>query len=145
MALTNSQPLIVRGEDDSVQKVVIEAGEEDRPEERALIENALRAYNASVAPFANYRPLRLMIRDSEGAVIGGLIGHSSYERLFVSVLFVPEELRGRGVGRRLMEQAEQIARTRKLTGIWLDTFDFQARHFYEQLGFRIFGELKDHP
>ena len=43
------------------------------------------------------------------------------------------------------EQTEQIARARKLTGISLDNFDFQARHFYEKLGFSILGELKDHP
>jgi len=49
------------------------------------------------------------------------------------------------VGRKLMEEAEKIARAQKLTGIWLDTFDFQARPFYEKLGFTIFGELKDHP
>ena len=48
-------------------------------------------------------------------------------------------------GRKLMEQAEQIARARKLTGISLDNFDFQARHFYEKLGFSILDELKDHP
>jgi hypothetical protein len=44
-----------------------------------------------------------------------------------------------------MQHAEQVARARKLTGIWLDTFDFQARPFYEKLGFTVFGELKDHP
>jgi hypothetical protein len=58
--------------------------------------------------------------------MGGLIGHSSCDWLFISVLIIPEALRGKGVGRKLMEQAEQIARTRKLTGIWLDTFDFQG-------------------
>jgi ribosomal protein S18 acetylase RimI-like enzyme len=61
------------------------------------------------------------------------------------VLIIPEALRRKGLGRKLMEQAEKIARTRNLTGIWLDTFDFQARPFYEKLGFTIFGELKDHP
>jgi GNAT superfamily N-acetyltransferase len=77
--------------------------------------------------------------------MGGLIGHSSCDWLFISVLIIPEALRGKGVGRKLMEQAEQIARTRKLTGIWLDTFDFQALPFYEKLGFSVFGEPKDHP
>jgi GNAT superfamily N-acetyltransferase len=124
---------------------IIEVSEQNHPEEQALVENALRAYNASSAPQANYLPLRLTIKNAEGTVMGGLIGHSSYEWLFISVLIIPEALRGKGMGRRLMEQAEEIARARKLTGIWLDTFDFQARPFYERLGYRIFGELKDHP
>jgi GNAT superfamily N-acetyltransferase len=137
--------LLFRSEDDLVYEPMIEVSEQDHPEERALIEDALRAYNASSAPPANYLPLRLTLKDSVGKVVGGLVGHSSYEWLFISVLIVPEGLRGRGVGRKLMEQAEQIARARGLTGIWLDTFDFQARPFYERLGFTVFGELKDHP
>ncbi len=124
---------------------MIEVSEQDHPEERALIEDALRAYNARSAPPANYLPLRLTLKDSEGMVVGGLLGHSSYEWLFISVLIVSEGLRRRGLGRKLMEQAEQIARARGLTGIWLDTFDFQARPFYEKLGFSVFGELRDHP
>jgi GNAT superfamily N-acetyltransferase len=145
MAPTNSLSIVVRSEDNLVHESIVEVSEQDHPEERELIEHALRAYNARSAPPANYLPLRLTIRDSEGAVMGGLIGHSAYDWLFISVLFIPEALRGKGVGRKLMERAEQIARTRKLTGIWLDTFDFQARPFYEKLGFSVFGELKDHP
>jgi GNAT superfamily N-acetyltransferase len=123
----------------------IAESEQDLPEEREAIENLLRAYNAAQAPPALYRPLRLTIKDNAGQVIGGLTGHSSYEWLFVSILIVQEPLRGQGLGTRLMQQAEQIARERGLTGIWLDTFDFQARPFYEKLGFTVFGELKDHP
>jgi GNAT superfamily N-acetyltransferase len=123
----------------------IEVSDQDLPEERALIEAALRAYNTRAAPPANYLPLHITLKDCAGAVIGGLVGHSSYEWLFISVLIVPVDFRGQGLGRELMEQAEQIARARKLTGIWLDTFDFQARPFYEKLGFTVFGQLKDHP
>ena len=144
MALTNPVS-IARREDNLAHEAIIEVSEQDHLEERTLIENALRAYNASSAPPANYLPLRLTIRDSEGTITGGLIGHSSYDWLFISVLIIPEALRRKGLGRKLMEQAEKIARTRNLTGIWLDTFDFQARPFYEKLGFTIFGELKDHP
>ena len=32
-----------------------------------------------------------------------------------------------------------------MTGIWLDTFSFQARRFYEKLGYVVFGELPDYP
>jgi GNAT superfamily N-acetyltransferase len=132
-------------EDELPADPTIEVSDRDIPEERALIEDALRAYNASSAPPANHLHLHIALKDSAGAVIGGLVGFSSYEWLFISLLIVPEALRGQGLGRKLMEQAEQVARARKLTGVWLDTFDFQARPFYEKLGFTVFGELKDHP
>jgi GNAT superfamily N-acetyltransferase len=95
---------------------IIEISDHDIPEERALIENALRAYNASSAPPANYLPLHIALKDSAGTVIGGLVGHSSYEWLFIHLLIVPESHRRQGLGRKLMQQAEQVARTRNLTG-----------------------------
>ncbi|MDB5536981.1 MAG: Acetyltransferase family protein, partial [Devosia sp.] len=30
-------------------------------------------------------------------------------------------------------------------GIWLDTFSFQARPFYEKLGYSVFGTIPDYP
>jgi GNAT superfamily N-acetyltransferase len=44
-----------------------------------------------------------------------------------------------------MARAEAWARQRNLAGMWLDTFAFQARPFYEKLGFTVFGTLEDHP
>jgi ribosomal protein S18 acetylase RimI-like enzyme len=29
--------------------------------------------------------------------------------------------------------------------VWLDTFSFQARGFYEKLGYTVFGEIENHP
>ena len=123
----------------------IELTEADRPEDREPILAALLAYNAASAPPANHHSLTLLIKDSQGTIIGGLSGFSRYDWLFIELFFIPESIRGHGLGTNLMRQAEQIARARNLTGIWLDTFDFQARPFYEKLGFTVFGELKDHP
>jgi GNAT superfamily N-acetyltransferase len=119
--------------------------EEDIPEEREAILERLIEYNLKSAPNPDFRMLGLLVKDEDGATIGGLWGRSAYEWLFVELLFIPEHLRGAGLGSRLMRQAEEIARLRNCTGIWLDTFAFQALGFYQKLGYTIFGELKDHP
>ena len=54
---------------------------------------------------------------------------------------MPETLRGRGIGTDLLRRAEAEALVRGCHGAWLDTFEFQARGFYERLGYRCFGEL----
>jgi GNAT superfamily N-acetyltransferase len=116
-----------------------------RSEDREPILKGLIAYNRSAAPDPNFQMLGLLLQDETGATIGGLWGRSAYEWLFVELLFVPESLRGTGLGTTLMRQAEQVARDRRCTGVWLDTFAFQALPFYQKLGYTIFGELKDHP
>ncbi len=44
-----------------------------------------------------------------------------------------------------MERAEEIARANDCVGVWLNTSEFQARGFYEKLGFEVFGALDDYP
>jgi GNAT superfamily N-acetyltransferase len=64
---------------------------------------------------------------------------------YVELLFVPESLRRGGLGRRLMRDAEEEAIRRGCRGAWLDTFSFQARGFYERLGYAAFGLIEDYP
>lgn len=114
--------------------------------ERDAIVRPLIAYNDATAGPSGYSAFALMVRDpATGRNIGGLWGKSSYDWVFVELLFVPEQLRGQDVGSRLLAQAEAISRERGCIGIWLDTFSFQARGFYEKNGYEVFGRLDDHP
>ena len=76
-----------------------------------------------------------------GAILGGLWAFSLWGSFYVNIVVVPEVARGQGLGAELMRQAEQEARVRGCGHIWLDTFAFQARGFYERLGFEVFGRL----
>ena len=60
-----------------------------------------------------------------------------FGHLPVDLLFVPEEQRKSGVGRQLVQSAEEEARRRGCRGVWLDiySFSFQARGFYKRLGY----------
>jgi GNAT superfamily N-acetyltransferase len=124
----------------------IVAADTASPDDRAVILDLLVAYNDSHAGPHGHKPVTLLLRDSvTGRTIGGLWGRSSYDWLYIELLAVPEELRGRDVGTALMRQAEKIAIERGCVGAWLDTFGFQARGFYEKLGYEVFGVLEDHP
>jgi GNAT superfamily N-acetyltransferase len=113
--------------------------------DRDAVLAVLAAYNDGHVSPPRRQPLALLLKDADGGTIGGLWGRSSYDWLFVEYLAVPDHLRGREVGTALMRQAEQVARDRGCAGIWLDTFAFQARGFYEKLGFTLFGTIADHP
>jgi ribosomal protein S18 acetylase RimI-like enzyme len=45
----------------------------------------------------------------------------------------------------MLHQAEREAIARSCRGAWLDTYSFQARGFYERLGYTVFGILNDYP
>ncbi|MGA7261548.1 MAG: GNAT family N-acetyltransferase [Stellaceae bacterium] len=93
-----------------------------------------------------FRPTPICLSLREGnQIIGGLIGHTNWESLHIEILSVAMHVRSRGYGRRLMETAEGIARTRNCVGAWVNTYTFQSPGFYERLGYRIFGTLPSYP
>jgi GNAT superfamily N-acetyltransferase len=112
---------------------------------RKAILAPLIVYNDSQAGPSQGRPLVIQVKDAAGSIIGGLWGHTGYEWLFTQLLVVPQSLRGRGLGTELMQLAEREAVARACHGAWLDTFEFQARAFYERLGYTCFGELPNYP
>jgi len=98
-----------------------------------------------VASSTDFVRVDVLLKDDSGQTVGGLWGRTSFGWLFVELLFVPEVLRGRRYGVRLLETAENAAIARNCHAVWLDTYDFQAAPFYERLGYREFGRLEDYP
>jgi GNAT superfamily N-acetyltransferase len=123
----------------------LEIIETEADENRSAILMLLRQYNESRAGSPAAMPLSILLRNTDGRIIGGLHGTSAYDWLIVELLFVPEPLRSEGVGTSLLLRAEDVARDRGCLGVWLDTFSFQARGFYERLGYGVFGAVEDHP
>jgi GNAT superfamily N-acetyltransferase len=109
--------------------------------ERGLIEDAA---GEGVAP-REQQMLSLFARDVAGRVVGGLVGDTVWGWLQVKQLWVAPAHRRNGYGKGLLEAAEREARRRGCHGAVLDTFDFQARGFYEALGYVLFGSLDDFP
>jgi GNAT superfamily N-acetyltransferase len=117
------------------------------PHHREAIGSALSLFNDTRlggGPWPDDE-LALVLTDAAGTVLGGLWGRSYYHWLFVDLLFVPESLRGRGLGAALLAQAEEAARAQGCVGVWLDTFSFQAPEFYRRHGYESFGEIGDYP
>jgi GNAT superfamily N-acetyltransferase len=127
-----------------VAVITVEADPTER--HRTAILDPLAAFNAKQAGEPAYSALALLLRDAPQAEIrGGLWGEIYFGWLFVELLFVPEDLRGQGLGSRLLAEAETIARQRGCAHVWLDTFTFQAPDFYRRLGYAEFGRLGHYP
>jgi GNAT superfamily N-acetyltransferase len=116
-----------------------------RPEDVDAVKAGLLAFNEAVLGPADSVPVQLFVRDEHGNVVGGLLGSRRWGWLYVDKLWVREELRGQGIGCRLLQQAEEEARSAGCTNVALDTFAFQARGFYEKLGYRVYATLEGFP
>jgi len=92
-----------------------------------------------------YFPVNFVLRGERGDVLGGVLGQLWGGWLQLTHLWVAEVARGVGHGTRLMENAETYARSRGAVGIILETHSFQARPFYERLGYEVFGVLDEYP
>ncbi len=123
----------------------IELAEAADPADVKAVVRGLIAHNDSKAAPYDWKALTLFLRDEAGAIAGGLDGHTAWRWLFVRILWVAPEHQRKGHGRRLMEAAHAEAKRRGCGAAHLDTFDFQAREFYERLGYALFGELRDYP
>lgn len=116
----------------------------DAPDEaaKAAISGALNEFNDAKAGGSDRRSLAILVSDPETRkAVGGLLGRTSLGVLFIELFYLPENLRGNGLGRRIVQQAEDEAKRRGCTNAVLFTISFQAPGFYERCGYRSFGEI----
>jgi GNAT superfamily N-acetyltransferase len=116
----------------------------DKPE-WGIIGGGITEFNRQQAGDDGGRNLCFVLRASDQEIVGGVIGATYWDWLSIDLMWVRDELRGRGYGRRLLELAEDEARQRGARYAYLDTFSFQAPEFYKRHGYRVFGELEDFP
>jgi GNAT superfamily N-acetyltransferase len=119
----------------------------DHPNEGDVqfLDQRINDFNFAATGITDGRLLSLVLRDEQGSIVAGLYGWTWGGCLDIKYLWVPEALRGRGHGTRLLEAAEQEALVRGCTQALLDTHSFQAPAFYQRLGYTIFGVIDNYP
>lgn len=96
------------------------------PNDIQAIREGLDAYNATQGAPVDWKPLYLFLRDGQSSIVGGLMGSTYWEWLYIGQLWLVENMRGLGYGGRLLIEAEQEALKRGCHHVHLETQDFQA-------------------
>ncbi len=97
-------------------------------------------------PRAEIARLDFAIDNTAGNLLGGIQAYRvNWGILHIELLYVYEEYRHQGIGSLLLQHVEKIAKTHDCYLAHLDTFDFQAKTFYLEHGYQIFGILENAP
>ncbi len=80
----------------------------------------------------------------DGKMIAGLDAcMTAFKILYVSTVFVEEQYRRCGYGKKLMAEMERRAKILGANTIRLDTFDWQGKEFYQALHYELVGQYKN--
>ena len=125
--------------------VELRVEDEPPPADVAVLNARLYRHNTAVTGWDNGRGLVIFIRDEASDIVAGLHGWTWGQTGFVQTLWVREDLRGRGLGARLLAMAELEAASRGCREVHLDTHSWQEPDFYRQRGYEVIGELPGWP
>ena len=123
-------------------RLVVAAGD---PELDARLSDELDRYNVAAGGIGDQRELTVQERDDAGDLVGGLSGWTWGTCAGVAMLWVREDARGSGCGRRLLAAAEREAVDRGCTQVVLSSFTFQAPDFYRRQGYEETGRTEGLP
>jgi len=116
-------------------------------EQKDRIQQQLIKFNDTKIPYNPQQPflqINRCVKDGD-EVVGGILAEMFWGVLTIDILWVKEDFRNRGYASALVTDVETIAKENNCKIAHLDTFDFQARGFYEKLEYTVFGVLEDCP
>ena len=123
-------------------KLKLENIESKRTQELA---NLIRAYNRSNREPSKSEPLNIYLEDEAGNLVAGMVAETFGNWLEIEYLYVSDDLRGQGIGSKILETAENESRNRGCKYSFVDTFNFQAPKFYKKHGYKEVFALKEYP
>ncbi|MHA1945517.1 MAG: GNAT family N-acetyltransferase [Candidatus Hodarchaeales archaeon] len=111
-------------------------------EEMKIVQDGLVAHNKKFPSGGLDIPtpdISLVLKDSNGDIIGGVITSMLTGIMHLEVLWVDEKYRGQGFGKKLVLYAEKIGKEKGYSASQTWTFSFQAPEFYQSIGYKVLG------
>lgn len=119
--------------------IVEDANESDL----AVLSEGVIRFGRSLAADGHARPIACFGRDGD-KIIAGASGRTEYNRLFISYLWVEENLRSQGIGSKILAELEKAARERGSVDALLETLDERAVKLYSRLGYRHVAKIPNY-
>lgn len=101
----------------------------------------LKLFNESIIGKYETKPFCIYATNNKNEVIGGLKGDVFGQLCRIFTVWVHEEYRGEKIGSNLFNKLEELAKENNCKIIQVDTTEFQAKEFYEKMGFFVVATL----
>ena len=102
-------------------------------------EGLIKSYEAQFGE--RDKELSLFLKNN-GKVFGGIQAMFDSEAIYIEALWIEENLRKQGYGKKLLAAAEREAIENGCRFSLVDTWDFQAEEFYLKNGYEKIGKSK---
>jgi ribosomal protein S18 acetylase RimI-like enzyme len=116
-----------------------------KEEEINFVNKSLEEYNNTIVGPDSHKLLNIVEYNDKKEIIAGLLGGTYWGWLYINILWVDENYRHQGLGKKLIGEAEKIAKDRKCSFAHVDTMSFQAPKFYKKLHYKIIGVVNNIP
>lgn len=105
-------------------------------------EGLIKSYEAQFGE--RDKEFSVFLKCDSGKVFGGIQAMFDSEAIYIEALWIKENLRKQGYGKKLLAAVEREAIENGCRFSLVDTWDFQAEAFYLKNGYERIGELKNY-
>lgn len=110
-----------------------------------LIYDGLDSFNHKHLPAITKQAVLITVEnlsdDNWDENLGGLHGEIIGSAYIVKYFWLHQKIRGQGFGSEIISKFSEEARKNSASGIFLETYSFQAPNFYQKLGFKETGRF----
>lgn len=110
---------------------------EPQEDYQTVLEEHLKAYSLINTKGNSHEEVVIFVAVDGDEFLGGVQAFVSNDSLYISRLAVKKECRGKKIATKLMNRLESYAREHAIHSLDLGTVEFQAKDFYEKLGFEV--------
>ncbi len=77
-------------------------------------------------------------------IIGGVTIEKCSDTFYIKLLWVDESYRQQGIGKKLLSVIDEEASKQNIRKIFVNTYAFQAREFYEKSGYKVIAIIPEY-
>lgn len=109
---------------------------------KELTLSELESYTKKIVPELEQEYQQIsFVYESEGVVLGRIVGFIHWDHLQIELFYVSNNTQGQGIGTKLLNHVESIAKQQNKSYIFLETMSFNAPKFYEKHGYEVVGKI----